>query len=105
MLTFVQANTAPDIAGFIHLESDEATPADLTGATIRFQMRKPQDRRFTVNALADIVGAPTDGNVKYSWGPTDLAVTGDYQVQWEITYPDGKVQTTTPPDLITVRRN
>jgi hypothetical protein len=92
--TFVQGDTAPDITATIHALGNATQPADLTGgATVLFQMRKKDDRRFTINQPATVVDDEA-GEVSYSWAANDLAVPGTYQVQWEVTYPDGKVQTT-----------
>jgi Rib/alpha/Esp surface antigen-like repeat protein len=99
----VQGDTGPDVVAVLHEEGSVTSPIDLTGATVAFQMRKPDDRRYTVNALATIEDA-TAGQVRYEWGPNDLAVPGDYQAQFEITFPNGKVQTTKTPLTIEVRR-
>lgn len=101
--TFVQGDTAPDITAVIHEQGDPLVIQDLTDATVRFQMRKADDKRFTVNAAADILDEDA-GEVSYSWGPNDLAIPGEYIVQWEITYVDNKIETTDPPNEITVRR-
>ena len=69
-----------------------------------FQMRKPDDKRYTVNAQAQILGAPTEGKVSYTWGANDLAVWGIYQIQWQVTFPDFKEITTKDPIYIEVRR-
>lgn len=100
-LTFVQGDTAPAIRAAITHDSD-GTPVDLTDSTVMFQMRKADDRRFTVNASATITDEVT-GQVSYDWGANDLSVPGTYAVQWEVTYADDRVQTTSPND-ITVRR-
>lgn len=102
--TFVQGNTAPDITAVLHEQGDVESVIDLTGASIKFQMRKPDDQLFTVDADAEIVGNEVDGSVSYEWAATDLSVPGEYDVQWEITFPDGKVQTTAVPNRILVRR-
>lgn len=103
MMTFVQGDTAPDLNAILHDKGDEAAVLDLTDCSVRFQMRKEDDRRFTVNNTADIISAP-GGSVRYQWGPNDLAVPGDYLTQWEVTYPDDREQTTELPETITVRR-
>lgn|SRR5512141_58816 len=103
-LTFVQGDTAPDITAQIHEEDSPLVAVDLTTASgVRFQMRKTDDRRFTVNASASITDA-ANGLVSYSWGPNDLATPGDYQIQWEVTYAGGRIQTTAPTETITIRR-
>jgi hypothetical protein len=102
-LTFVQGDTAPAIRSTLHALDDPSTPVDLTGSTVRFQMRKADDRRFTVNNEGDIVDEE-DGTVTYLWGPNDLSVAGDYVIQWEVTFPDARIQTTATTETITVRR-
>lgn len=102
-LTFVQGDTAPDIETVIHEEDTPANIVNLTNCTVRFQMRRPDDRRFTVNAVATITNAGA-GACRYTWGANDLAVPGEYQIQWEVTYQGGKIQTTAPTETITIRR-
>lgn len=60
----------------------------------------------TIN-MVDATGAPLNatasgtlvsitynkGTVQYTWGPTDTATIDTYQVEWEITWSAGKVQT------------
>lgn len=102
-ITFVQGDTAPPITGA--LKDDDGAPFDLSPvATVKFQMRKLDDRRYTVDAEADIVGTVTEGNVSYDWDDNDLDVPGEYIGQWELTYLDGRIQTTHPANTITVRR-
>ena len=102
-LTFVQGDTAPDIKAIIHEEDDISSIIDLTGCSVRFQMKQPADKRYQVNAGATVLSAPA-GSVSYSWGPNDLSVPGTFNVQWEVTYPGGRVQTTSPEVQVTVRR-
>ena len=102
--TFVQGDSAPPITGA--LKNVDGTPFDLTNITsVRFQMRRQSDRRYTVDAVAAIVGSPTSGSVKYVWAANDLDVVGDdYIGQWELHYSDGKIQTTSPANTITIRK-
>jgi hypothetical protein len=102
-LPFVQGDTGPDIEATLHDLDDSSVVFNLTGATVKFQMRKPDDRRFTVNAMADVIVA-TAGQVSYTWGPNDLATPGTYDVQWEVTFSSGQIQTTAYPTEIIVRR-
>lgn len=101
--TYVQGDTGPDIEALLR-NIRTKQPIDLTGATVMFQMRKPDDRRYQVNAECDIVDDPVDGVVTYSWGPNDLSVSGLYQAQFEVTYPEGTEITTKVPLMIEVRR-
>jgi len=103
--TWVQGDTGPDFVTVLHPDDDPAAALDLTEVVSqKFQMRKPDDRRFTVNATANVVGAPTNGRVRYSWGVNDLVSPGEYDVQIELTYNDGQIQTQAVPNRITVRR-
>jgi len=101
--TYVQGDTGPDVV-YILRQKSNLQPVDLTGATVFFQMRKPDDKKYTVNAQAQILGAPTEGKVSYTWGANDLAVWGIYQIQWQVTFPDFKEITTKDPIYIEVRR-
>jgi Rib/alpha/Esp surface antigen-like repeat protein len=102
-LTFVTGNTKPYLTAVIHDEDDPSEPINLTGCSVRLQMRKADDRRFTVNAEVDITSAAA-GAVEYRWGTNDLNQPGTYEVQFEVTFPDSKVQTTAVPVEIEVRR-
>jgi len=102
--TFVQGNTAPDIVAQLHDVLTPTIPLNLTTATsVKFQMRKPDDQWFQVDATAVITNA-AQGLVSYSWGPNDLGVDGEYDTQWEVHWNDGKVQTVAEPNRILVRR-
>lgn len=101
-LELVQGDKGLPIKGQI-LKAD-GTPRGLADATgVKFQMRKADDKRYTINATATITDE-TDGRVEYELGDHDLSVPGEYIAQFEVTYSDGSEQTTTPPNTITVRR-
>src|SRR5262245_23600217 len=99
-LTFVAGDTAPPVTGTI-LDKDGA-PVNLTGATVRFQMRLVIDRRWTVDADAEVVSAP-DGTVKYEWETGDLGEPGDYVSRWFVTNSDTTIEHTTPQNTIAVQ--
>jgi len=98
--TWVQGDTEPAITSTLN-RADVAE--SLVGAHVRFQMRGQDSKNYTVNAAASIVDE-AEGKVKYVWSASDLNVPGDYLVQWEVTYQSGRVETTDPPNVITVRR-
>lgn len=97
---FVQGDTEPPITATLQRNG---VVEDLTGASVRFQMRKADDKHYTVNGSAAFIDADA-GTVKYAWGASDLNVPGDYIVQWEVTYASGRIETSDPPNTITVRR-
>ena len=102
-VTFVQADTAPTVLATLHDQTNPSQVLDLTGASVKFQMRGANDRYYRVNAACLVTNA-LGGQVSYTWGATDLSVAGDYIVQFEVTFPSGKIQTTADPIPVTVRR-
>jgi len=102
-IQLVQGDTKPDLLATLK-DSVSGDPIDLSDVdSVRFQMREASDRRYTVNANADIPDAP-NGKVSYSWAADDLSRPGTYQVQWELHYSDTTIQTTDPPCTLIVRR-
>lgn len=100
-LTFVAGDGEPSVYGTL---TDPVTglPFDLSGATVRFQMRLATDRRFTVDAIASVTGLSTAGTVRYDWNEGDLDTAGDYVARWQVTFADGSIQHTDPSNTITV---
>lgn len=101
----VQGDTRPVVkANLYERDSSPRTYIDLSGmTTVRFQMRKADDKFYTVNASATITSTAS-GGVQYQLAANDLQTTGEYLIQWEVTFPDGKVQTTSVANPVTVRR-
>lgn len=99
--TWVQGDTEPAITAVLTRSSLPESLATALG--VRFQMRRADDKVYTINAVAQIVD-PVAGTVRYVWGASDLNVPGEYLVQWEVTYAGGRIETTDPPIPITVRR-
>lgn len=64
---------------------------DLSSSTVAFKMRLVGSSTLKVSAAATIVGAPTNGNVRYDWAALDVDTAGSYLVWWEVTT-GGKVQ-------------
>ena len=106
-MNWTTGDTGPPIAAVIPVldyEGNEtAGAANLTGATINFQMTPVGGKKYEVNQPADIVGDPTNGTVQYDWAANDLGRAGDYYTQWEVTFPDLTVQTTSK-ETITIDR-
>lgn len=98
-IVLVSADTAPSLFGT--LADSVGAPIDLTGATVRFQMRLAMDRRFAVDAVAVVVDA-TAGQVRYDWQPGDLRTPGNYVSRWQITFVDNSVEHTEPENTISV---
>lgn len=88
--TITQNDTYPAISGRFE---DDASPIDLTGATINFHMKSPGASSVKVDAAASILGSASDGRVAYQWQLGDTDTSGFYQAEWEVTYSDGYVET------------
>ena len=81
-------DTSPAISQQL-LDSD-GNAVDITGATIKFLMARRGPLK--VNGTATIVTAAT-GMVKYQWVAADTDTVGLYQIEWEVTYSGGGVET------------
>jgi hypothetical protein len=101
--TLVVGDTGPLITAVIHDADDENSVVDLTGAAVRFQMRRASDRRLMVDRAAAIDTAAS-GEVSYNLQPNDTAIPGDYVLEWQVTYPSGRKQTTATLHELTIRR-
>lgn len=99
----VVGDTGPIITGTIHRSGDTTAYENLTDCSVKFQMRRLSDRRLMVDEPAEIVTA-ISGSVRYILGSYDTAVPGDYGIEWQVTYPDGKRQTTATLHEVTIRR-
>lgn len=67
-----------------------AAPIDLTTATgVKFGMRNRATGVIKVDAVATIV-SPAAGTVKYQWAGSDTDTVGEYDNEWQITWPAGK---------------
>lgn len=89
-----QHDTAPSITETL---SSTTGAINLTGASVKFHLRKP-DGTVAVNAAATIVTAAS-GIVRYQWVTGDTAVAGTHLREWEITFGDGTIETV-PNDSI-----
>lgn len=99
----VTGDTAPTISASLFENDDPDALLDLTDCTVYFQMRRATDRRLMINREAEIVTAAS-GEVAYELAATDLAIPGDYVLEWQVVYPDGKKQTTATLHEVEVRR-
>lgn len=100
-LKLVQGDAKVPLRGT--LTDDTGAPLDITGCQVYFQMRRPTDRLYTINALCENLDEP-NGIVRYITGANDLNGIGDFQGQFEVRYGDGTILTTQDPVDIQIRR-
>jgi hypothetical protein len=80
--------------------TDDVGPIDLTGATVKFQMRPPGvGTTLKVDAAATVVSAAT-GQVSYTWSGTDTDTEGLYVAWFEVTYSGPKPLIAPEPPLV-----
>lgn len=65
--------------------------ADVTGATVRFRMRKASTGVFVLNQPA-VIDDPANGIVHYVWQAGNTDVPGAYQAEFHVTYASGAIQ-------------
>jgi hypothetical protein len=82
-LIWFVSNRDPSITE--NLTYTDGTVVDLTGKTVKFKMRALNSAVLKVNAAATVVGAPTNGDVRYDWAALDVDTGGRYLVWWEVT--------------------
>lgn len=79
--------TSPSLSDTITVNG---SPADLTGATVRFRMRPVGSSTLKVDAAATLVAATA--TVSYDWAAADVDTAGDYLGWWRFTLQNGDVQ-------------
>lgn len=68
----------------------ESLGVDLTGATVKFQMRSEDG--VLIRQDAAVTAPATSGAVTYQPVADDVKFTGQFRQEWEVTFVDGKVQ-------------
>src|SRR5215813_252243 len=74
-------------------------PGDLAGCTLSFLL-KTKDGAIAIKKPATING---DGSFSYDPAPSDVANTANFQQEWEVVYPGGKILTFPNQDWNTVK--
>lgn len=64
-------------------------PVDLTGASVKFLLKKDAAKY----SYAATITSPSAGTVSYAAASGMPSELGDYQQEWEVTFPGGLVQT------------
>lgn len=83
--------------------SDENGAINLTGATVKFQMRLPGSSTLKVDANATVVSAAL-GQVSYTWVAADTDTIGIYVGWFLITFAAKNLYAPEPPMVIAVTR-
>jgi len=86
-----KGDTSPDIQTI--LRDVNNNPVNLTGASYVFIMRKKFDGDVKINETATLVGPPSNGTLKYIWDVGDTDEAAFYDVEWEVTFAGGAIET------------
>lgn len=81
-------NRSPSLTGTITVNG---APFDLSGSTVKLQMRLASGSVLKVDSPATIVNAVA-GQVQYNWAALDVDTQGDYAAWWRVTLPNTLVQ-------------
>lgn len=91
-------NRSPSLYGTITIDG---APVNLTGSTVKLQMRDVLSSTLKVDTAATIVSA-TAGTVRYDWAAADVDTAGSYVAWWRVTNSGGLIQDT-PEFYIEIR--
>ncbi len=80
----------------------EPATTDLTGASVRFQMR-PRGGAQVIDAPAVVVVALGTPTVQYDWAPDDTMAAGQYEAEFRVLHADGAIETYPNATFIAVR--
>lgn len=86
-----QNDTSPAITEI--LKDGLGAVVNLTAATIKFMAWFPGDATVKINANATVVGAATNGTVRYTPIATDTNTIGDMLCEWQVTFNGGAIET------------
>lgn len=84
--------------------SDANGVINLTGLTVKFQMRLPGSSVLKVDSAAALVGGGTGGQVSYTWQDMDTDTAGLYLAWFQVTSATKTFGAPEPPLIIEVTR-
>lgn len=91
-------NRSPSLTDTI---TSDGVAVNLTGCTVKFQMRAVGSTTLKVDTAATVVSAPA-GTVQYDWAAADVNAVGYYVGWWHVTLSGGTLQDT-PEFLVEIR--
>lgn len=85
-----QNDTSPSMLA--ELKDGSNAAIDLTGATVRFHMRRIGSDTIVTDQPALIITA-SSGLVRYNWSASDTENIGSYQAEFEVTFVNSSIET------------
>jgi hypothetical protein len=86
-----QNDTRPELDVFLRDDKDRSI--NVTGATVKFNMRNSADNVVKVNAGSVTTVSSTSGRVKYSFTTADTDTSGNFEGEFQVTFVGGQVET------------
>jgi hypothetical protein len=86
-ITLKQHDTKITFTDIPKVDGVTLTAGDLSGCSVKFILKSA-----TVSIVQPAV-ITAGGTFSYDPAPADVSTTGDYQQEWEVTYPSSKVLT------------
>ena len=104
-IKLVRNDTLPRLKVTI-FDYETQQPVDLHGCLVKMKIREPGADALKATLVGVLLGSPesgVDGEVEFAFGPTDLDTDGSYEAEYEVTFPDGRIQTVYDVDKLTIR--
>ena len=86
-----QNDTRPELDVF--LRDDKDRTINVTGATVKFNMRNASDNTVKVNLGSVTTVSSTAGRVKYSFSSAETDTSGNFDGEFQVTFVGGQVET------------
>ena len=86
-----QNDTRPELDVF--LRDDKDRTINVTGATVKFNMRNASDNIVKINLGSVTTVSSTSGRVKYSFSTADTDTAGNFDGEFQVTFVGGQVET------------
>ena len=85
-----QNDTSPQILA--SLKDGAGNARDITGASVRFHMKRIGATTASVTSDATIINAAA-GTVRYAWQSGDTSTAGSFQAEFQVTFATGAIET------------
>jgi hypothetical protein len=86
-----QNDTRPELDVFLRDDKDRSI--NITGASVKFNMRDASDNSVKISAGSVTTVSSTAGRVKYSFGVLDTNTSGNFEGEFQVTFVGGQVET------------
>ena len=86
-----QNDSRPELDVFLRDDKDRSI--NVTGATVKFNMRNASDNTTKISAGSVTTVSSTSGRVKYSFSTSDTDTSGNFDGEFQVTFVGGQVET------------